>query len=392
MRISVMISHNRVMSQSIWYVPTSILAAGLVAVATAAESDTPAAVGPQTGTAIKPYTEEFRCGDKTVRFEMAPIPGGRFQMGSPAAEEDRSDDEGPQVDVIIEPFWMAKYEVTWEQYDRFMNAYNVYFKEAAKFIKTTDSDIDAISFPTPLYEPGFTFELGHEPNEPAVTITRFAARQFTKWLSLKTGRVYRLPTEAEWEYACRAGTTTPYHFGDDTSKLGEYAWFYDNADEKYQPVGQKKPNPWGLYDMHGNVSEWVLDGYDEEHYAGLASKSPVRAREAVSWPTDVYPCVVRGGSWDDDPQDLRSAKRFASDSEWSLQDPQIPNSIWWHTESRHVGFRVVRPLTPPTAKQLKKYWEPEIELICDVMDIGDKQMRTKLKDAKPIPGLTPPEK
>ena len=367
----------------------SVLATLLVAIFLASTDSS--AAEPQTESAIKAYTQDVNCGDKTLRFDMVPVPGGRFKMGSPSDEDGRNDDEGPQVGVIVEPFWMAKYELTWDLYDQFVLAYNEYSKAGLQSIKTTDPDVDAVSFPTPLYEPSFTYDLGHEPHEPAVTMTHFAAKQFTKWLSLKTGHVYRLPTEAEWEYACRAGTATAYHFGDDTSKLDDYAWYYDNSDEKYQAVGRKKPNPWGLHDMHGNVSEWVLDAYAEEHYGTLASKSPVKTADAVIWSDDFYPCMVRGGSWDDDPEDLRSAKRIPSDREWSQQDPQIPNSIWWHTESRHVGVRVVRPLKQPTADQLKKYWEPEVELICDILDIGDKEIRTKLHDAKPIPGLTPPK-
>jgi formylglycine-generating enzyme required for sulfatase activity len=339
--------------------------------------------------AMKPYTEKLQIGDKTITFEMVPIPGGKFKMGSPASEEDRQDDEGPQVEVVIEPFWMAKCEVTWEQYDEFMDAYNTHFSGGTETVPLSeDFDADAISFPTPLYEPGFTYELGHEPKEPAVTMTQFAARQFTKWLSLRTGSIYRLPTEAEWEYACRAGTTASRYYGDDIDDLEEHAWYYDNADDKYQEVGQKGPNPWGLMDMLGNVSEWVLDGYDSEHYSELATKGPVPAADAVKWPEDVYPNVVRGGSWDDDPEDVRAARRFASDMEWSQQDPQIPNSVWWHTDSRQVGMRVIRPLKQPTAKQLEQYWAPRQEIVRDVLDIGDRQIRVKMSDAKKIPGVT----
>lgn len=338
---------------------------------------------------MKPYAESVILGSETLNFEMVPIPGGRFSMGSPEDEDGREEDEGPQVDVVVQPFWMAKYEVTWDLYDKFIEAYNAHFKATSIFLKTTDPDVDAISFPTPLYEPGFTFELGHEPREPAVTMTHLAARQFTKWIAMKTGRVYRLPTEAEWEYACRAGTKTAFSFGDDEDALEDHAWYYDNADDKYQEVGLKKPNPWGLYDMHGNVAEWTLDKYDAEHYKKLAAKSPVQADDAVNWPDDQYPMVARGGSWDDDPEGTRSACRLASDVDWSQQDPQIPNSIWWHTDSRHVGFRMVRPLKTPTAEQMKKYWEPGAEMDIDVLDIGDRQIRIKMPDGKPIPGLSP---
>ena len=133
--------------------------------------------------------------------------------------------------------------------------------------------------------------------------------EYCRWLSAKTGKVYRLPTEAEWEYACRAGTTTAYSFGDDPAKIGEYAWYVDNA-EKPQPVGKKKPNPWGLHDMHGNVSEWCLDHYVAGHLQ-YTREADSRARGPSSCPPrKEYPYVARGGSWDDDADRLRSAARL----------------------------------------------------------------------------------
>src|SRR5262249_44392339 len=144
--------------------------------------------------------------------------------------------------------------------------------------------------------------------QPAICMTHHAAMEYCRWLSAKTGKVYRLPTEAEWEYACRAGTKTAYSFGDDPSMLKDYAWYVDNT-EKPQKIGQKKPNPWGLYDMHGNVAEWCFDRY----YADAYSKFPPGAVGPVVLPTpEEYPHVARGGSWDDDPEALRSAVRRAS--------------------------------------------------------------------------------
>jgi formylglycine-generating enzyme required for sulfatase activity len=188
---------------------------------------------------------------------------------------------------------------------------------------------------------------------PAICMSQFGAKVYCQWLSAKTGRYYRLPTEAEWEYACRAGTTTAYHSGDDPKSLDEYAWYYDNSEEKYHPVGQKKPNPWGLHDMHGNVSEWVLDQYTTDFYGKSAGQV---ADNPLCLPNAIYPCVVRGGSWDDDADILRSAARVPSTEDWSRQDPQIPKSIWYHTDAQQVGFRIIRPLAEPNEKDKVEKW------------------------------------
>src|SRR5919206_182005 len=111
-----------------------------------------------------------------------------------------------------------------------------------------------------------TFEMGRE-GYPLICITHHTAMQYCRWLSVKTGKAYRLPTEAEWEWAARAGTTTPYFFGTDPKKLDEYAWYEPNAEEHTHPVGKKKPNPWGLYDIYGNVAEWCLDHYKKDTYS-----------------------------------------------------------------------------------------------------------------------------
>lgn len=300
---------------------------------------------------MKPYREEIRHTD--VEFEMVPIPGGEFQMGSPDGEEDRTDDEGPTRTVRIEPFWMGKHEVTWDEYDVWSFNLDVQRRKVLSLaINDTDKASDAVTRPTRPYT-DMTFEMGHD-GYPAICMTQLAAKMYCRWLSAKTGHYYRLPTEAEWEYACRAGTKTAYSFGDDASKLDDYAWHYDNSDEKYHKVGKKKPNPWGLFDMHGNVSEWVLDQYDEDFYGTLPEGET--ARSVLNVPKTLYPRVVRGGSWDDDPDRLRSAARTPSTDEWKFQDPQLPQSVWYHTDATFVGFRLVRPLTPPsekTRKQLK---------------------------------------
>jgi formylglycine-generating enzyme required for sulfatase activity/mono/diheme cytochrome c family protein len=292
----------------------------------------------------------------TVKFDMVPIPGGEFAMGSPESEPGHRPDESPQHRVIIEPFWMGIHEVTWNEYELFMfPEEEKKMRVARKYPAGLDVVADAVSRPTTPYVE-MSFGMGKD-GYPAISMTQHAANTYCKWLSAKTGQYYRLPTEAEWEYACRAGTKTAYSFGDDPSKLGEYAWFNVNSDGKYQKVGKKKPNPWGLYDMHGNVTEWCLDQYEPDSYKQF--------KDAVTEPwiraTKPYPHVVRGGSWDDDSTALRSAARRGSSKVWKQQDPQLPKSIWFHTDAQFVGFRIIRPLKVPAAEELHKYWTSGVE-------------------------------
>lgn len=302
-----------------------------------------------------------------VEFMMVPIPGGKFRMGSPESESDRRDDEGPQFDVTVEPFWMGMHEVTWAQYKLYMRldrVFKAFNSQGIREVKTVDGT-DAITAPSSLYDPTFTFEAGEEPNQPAATMSQFAAKQYTKWLSLLVKDFYRLPTEAEWEYACRAGTKTAYYFGDDVNELEEHAWYYENSDEQRHEVGQLKPNPWGLYDMYGNVGEWVLDQYVEDAYNKFEGKS-VSAKEAFSKPTKVFPRVLRGGTWELEAEDCRSAARTASDEEWRDEDPHYPRSPWWHTTSPGLGtgFRIIRPLDPPSSSKAKEeYWKADVQRI-----------------------------
>ncbi len=286
----------------------------------------------------KPYTETIP--GTSVKFEMLPIPGGTFTMGSPDSEKDRKADEGPPHQVTIRPFWMGKFEVTWNEYDIFA-FYMDLKKDLDDAQKLAADKTDGVSRPTPPYT-DMTFGYGHD-NYPALCMTHHAAMEYCHWLSVRTGKTYRLPTEAEWEYACRAASKTAYAFGEDAGKLDEFAWSGENSEGKPHPVGQKKPNPWGLYDMHGNVAEWCIDHYRKDAYATYPKDKP--ALGPVVLPTEKrFPHVVRGGSWDDDPPGLRSSARRPSTREWLRQDPQRPQSIWWLTEAVFVGFRLVRPM------------------------------------------------
>jgi formylglycine-generating enzyme required for sulfatase activity/mono/diheme cytochrome c family protein len=288
-------------------------------------------------------------------FTMTPIPAGEFLMGSPAGEAKRNDDEGPQRKVKVDAFWMGKFEVTWNEFELFM-----YRDEERKYkdFMSTDPAIDkisdAVARPTQPYVE-MSFGMGKD-GYPAISMTQHAARKYCEWMSAKVGQYFRLPTEAEWEYACRAGTTTAYHFGDDPAQIGEYGWFEFNADFKYQKVGKKKPNQFGLFDMHGNVAEWVMDKYEPNYKSQMgAGENPYNR------PVKLYPRVARGGSWDHPASVLRSSARLASDEDWKVQDPQLPKSIWYHTDAQFLGFRLVRPLKIDAPEKMLNFWNDGIE-------------------------------
>jgi formylglycine-generating enzyme required for sulfatase activity len=285
--------------------------------------------------AFAPYTEAIP--DTKVSFDMVPVAAGEYTMGSPANEAGRDAEEGPQAKVKVGAFWMGKAEVTWDEYDLFAFAKRRRLPPGEK-----PSAADAVSKPTPPYADE-TWGFG-KGNQPALGMMWHAAAEYCRWLSAKTGKTYRLPTEAEWEYAARAGTTTPWSSGASADSLDAVAWFAKNSEEKPHPVATKKPNAWGLFDMHGNVAEWVVDQYDPKRYATLAA-GPQPILSPVLAPAEArYSHVVRGGSYEDAPEKLRSAARRHSIHQWSKRDPQLPQSIWWHTDAIFVGFRVVRPV------------------------------------------------
>jgi sulfatase modifying factor 1 len=277
-----------------------------------------------------------------LSFEMKAIPGGSFLMGS----ADGNSDEKPVHSVKLDPFWMSKVEVTWDIFEPFL--YKDY--EVEHSLGPIPPVVDAVTRPTKPYL-DMTFGMGKQ-NHPAVAMTQYNAIQFCKWLYARTGVFYRLPTEAEWEYACRAGSKTAYYFGDDETKLSDYAWFQPNSEKKTQEVGKKKPNAWGLFDMHGNVAEWTYDQYLPDFYA----KQSKEAKNPVAIADKLYPLVIRGGAFEDDAKALRSAARGASDPAWKQIDPQIPKSNWWFPEAPFVGIRLVRPLIAPSKAEIEAYY------------------------------------
>jgi formylglycine-generating enzyme required for sulfatase activity len=323
--------------------PLQYSLSGLVVAGAAALLGQPPVPPVQAQAAALPKVEERKHQGYTeiipgskVKFEMVAIPGGTYLMGSPKTEAGRNDDEGPQHPVTLKPFWMGKCEVTWDEFDLFWKK-----DKLPPPAKPTpgDKEADAISRPTPTY---VDETYGHERDgHPVMCMTHHCAMEYCRWLSAKTGKAYRLPTEAEWEWAARAGSTTAYHFGDDPAKLGEYAWYAKNSEDTLHKVGSKKPNAWGLHDMYGNVQEWCLDHYRKDYYATFPLDKPFL--QPVLLPTDKrFSHVTRGGSWADEAKECRSAARRGSDKEWIKDDPQRPQSIWWLTKMDVVGFRLVR--------------------------------------------------
>ena len=208
-----------------------------------------------------------------VSMKLVLIPAGKFTMGSPETEKDREPNEVQHEVTLSKPFYMGVTHVTVDQY--------------AAFVKDSGQKPD---------EPSFKQSGDH----PVVNVDWYDTQAFCKWLSRKTGRTVVLPTEAQWEYACRAGSTTAFCFGDDEKDLGQYAWYDKNSDCKTHPVAQKKPNAWGLYDMHGNACQWCQDSYGD--YDKGAATDP-KGADAGS------PRVLRGGSWYYLPWLCRAAHR-----------------------------------------------------------------------------------
>jgi formylglycine-generating enzyme required for sulfatase activity len=271
----------------------------------------------------------------SVSFEMIAIPAGNFELGSPEKQVGRQADEGPQKKVQVDAFWMGKTEVTYDEFQLF-------FEEARDpEPKPAKVGPDAVTRPSPPYI-DFTLGMGKVGGFPANSMQQFGAIMYCKWLFAKTGIFYRLPTEIEWEYACKAGADIP------AEKLAEYAWYQGNSQEKYHQVGLKKANAWGLKDMLGNVSEWVLDHYDAQGYA--RKDSPVFLDKYAD-------AVVRGGNFQDEAPLVRATARMAADPVWNRRDPQIPKSIWWNADAPFVGFRIMRPAKQPSKDEIKGFFE-----------------------------------
>lgn len=283
----------------------------------------------------------------TLSLKMMPVKGGSFILGSISTDKQKKSDETPAKKVSISSFWMGAYEVTYDVFNAFFND---------KLI-TVGSEVDAVTRPTPQYI-DLSWGMGTTGGYPVNSMSQDAALMFCRWLYKKTGTFYRLPTEAEWEYAARAGATTIYPFGNDPKELNKYAWFKENSESKYHKVGEKLPNAFGLYDMLGNLAEWTLDQYDEKYF----SKLSVNAINPLIPPGKRYPKTIKGGSYLDDAVLLRSAARQHSEPSWNDRDPQIPRSRWWLTDAMFVGFRILRPVNQPTAQEAENFYNKYLKI------------------------------
>lgn len=284
------------------------------------------------------FSQDFKTYDQPIPgtaqiVRMVAVPAGTFTRGSA-----KEPDELPEKKVYVDAFWMADAEITFAQWDAFFK--NQQLPQA--------KNIDGITRPTPQYI-DLTWGMGRDGKHPANSMSQQAAMMYCKWLYTQTGQFFRLPTEAEWEYACKAGNTEPGT--GNTAKLGDRAWFKDNSQTSFQLVRQKQPNSLGIYDLLGNLSEWTLDQYDPVFYQSAPDKNPLNP------PAARYPKTVKGGSFLDDPGELRCANRIPSNAAWNQRDPQVPKSRWWMTDGRFAGFRVVRPMAQPSDADIEKFYQ-----------------------------------
>jgi len=289
-----------------------------------------------------------------VKFNMKAIPAGSFQMGSTTKEPFHKEDEAPVRTVTVSKFFMGETEVTWDQYYSFLGETmsEGRTRPEAVYANNSNPDVDAVSGPTPPF--GIPDQGWGSGQRPALTMTYYGAEIFCMWLSKKTGKNYRLPTEAEWEYAARGGSQTPYFFegspkkysdygfwrnvfSADTAVINSYAIYNKNSNLRTSEPSRVKENPFGLRNTSGNVYEYCSDWYAEDAY----SQTPAEVTNPKG-PATGTERVVRGGNYTSDASDLRNAARFHTDHDaWMKTDPQVPKSIWWYSDIKGIGFRLV---------------------------------------------------
>ena len=309
----------------------------------------------------------LRIPSSEVYIDMVPVSGGTFTM----FDTEETGGARSSFEVKVDSFWMSRHEISWQQYELFVNEFETMLANkllGLDKLKELGIDPDAVSVPSQPY-----LDITHGmPTDgfPAVSMTHYAAVGYAKWLSAQTGDFYRLPTEAEWEYACRAGSDGERYemsasesrqtYGQAADKkvlLDEHEWFEHNTEHRYGPVAEKRANGFGLKDMMGNVAEWTMDQYMEGYYKAVKEGNRINP---WFYPDELYPRALRGGTWRDPLDDIKCTTRRGSDPDWSRSDPQLPRSSWWHSDAPFVGIRLVRPYKTPPPEILEKYWIDDI--------------------------------
>lgn len=306
------------------------------------------------------------------RIEMLPIPGGTIQV-QPADASMASEKTNVQT-ITIEPFWMSKTEITMDQYMPYRQLYLKQRKASYEpdFKGLEFGDVDGVSAPTEIYAPDYNFEYAGSMDSAMPTTSLFAACQYTKWLSLVADLDYRLPLRDEWQHACQSGNhdesgkPMKYGFGNNANVLGQHGNFFDDGStEVATTVGTKLPNAWGLQDMHGNLSEWVIDRVPKELLP--------------------YGHIAMGGSFDSDAADCQCGSVIRSSEAWWDEDPDFPRSPWWTTsyEGRATGFRILAPLKSMTSEQRLRFWEADSKSLRD-------DIRSRIEEGRGSFGVVDP--
>jgi formylglycine-generating enzyme required for sulfatase activity len=233
--------------------------------------------------------------------------------------------------------YISKYEITWDLYKLFLER-TIDKEENMDRLDQVNISVDGVTGATAPYV-DMSIGMGSGAGLPVCNVTPLSASRFCQWLSARTGRFYRLPTEQEWEVSALAGAESTYFFGENVEELNEYAWISENSDRTYHPVGEKKPNRYGLYDVYGNVAEWALrKKMDNENNR------------------EEFTPVLKGGGYHMYAKDISTAVYITPVPAWKERDPQFPRSKWWYTDAGFAGFRIVSPEKTPPESEFTQYW------------------------------------